>query len=133
MDAFNNGDMKSAVVTCADQTSIIDDFPPHEWHGAGACSKWFRDFETMSKSHGTSEHRITVGEPWHIDIVAELAYVVAPATLSFQRSGKPIKDTGILTVTLHKGAAGWRITGWVWCDSPWRNTWQASGRGSGVC
>ena len=41
VDGFNNGDMKSWVTTCADQTSIIDDIPPHEWHGAGGCSKWW--------------------------------------------------------------------------------------------
>ena len=37
-DGFNTGDIKSAVVACADQTSIIDDIPPHEWHGTGGCS-----------------------------------------------------------------------------------------------
>ena len=30
IDAFNKGDMKSALATCADVTSVIDDFPPHE-------------------------------------------------------------------------------------------------------
>jgi hypothetical protein len=35
---FNKGDMKSMEATCADQTSVIDDFAPYEWHGAGACA-----------------------------------------------------------------------------------------------
>jgi hypothetical protein len=39
VDGFNNADAKLAVSTCADQTSMIDDFPPHEWHGTGACAK----------------------------------------------------------------------------------------------
>jgi ketosteroid isomerase-like protein len=46
----------------------------------------------------------------------DLAYVVAPTTLSFQRKGKLVKDKGILTVTLRKGASGWRMTAWVWSD-----------------
>lgn len=36
IDGFNKGDFKTAAAACAEQTSIIDDFPPHEWHGAGA-------------------------------------------------------------------------------------------------
>jgi hypothetical protein len=28
VDGFNKGDMKSTAAACADQTSIIDDFPP---------------------------------------------------------------------------------------------------------
>ena len=31
VDGFNKGDTKSALAACADQTSIIDEFPPHEW------------------------------------------------------------------------------------------------------
>jgi hypothetical protein len=33
--AFNKSDAKTAAA-CGEQTSIIDEFPPHEWHGAGA-------------------------------------------------------------------------------------------------
>jgi hypothetical protein len=40
VDAFNKGDTKAAVAACADQTSIIDEFPPHQWHGAGACASF---------------------------------------------------------------------------------------------
>jgi hypothetical protein len=40
VDGYNKGDTKTALAACADQTSIIDEFPPHEWHGAGACATW---------------------------------------------------------------------------------------------
>jgi hypothetical protein len=113
---FNSGDTKSAIAACADQTLIIDDFPPHEWHGVGACSNWFRDFQTISRSDGITDPSIRAGKPWHIDVSAGVAYVVAPTTLSFQRTGKSVKDQGILTVTLGSDASGWRITGWVWSD-----------------
>ena len=116
VDAFNSGDTNSAIATCADQTSIVDDFPPHEWHGAGACSTWFSDFQAMSRSGGITKAAINVGKPWHIDVSAEVAYVVAPTTLSFLRKGAPVKNNGILTITLRRGAPGWRITGWVWSD-----------------
>jgi len=43
VDGFNKGDTQKAAAACADQTSIIDEVPPHEWHGDGACSKWMDD------------------------------------------------------------------------------------------
>jgi len=44
VDGFNEGDAKRALAACAEQTSIIDEFPPHEWHGQGACATWANDF-----------------------------------------------------------------------------------------
>ena len=35
VDTFNKGDTKSVLAACTDEMSIIDEFPPYEWHGAG--------------------------------------------------------------------------------------------------
>jgi ketosteroid isomerase-like protein len=116
VDAFNKGDMQSMGAACADQASIIDDFPPHEWHGAGACSKWSSDFQAFTHAAVITDPIVTVGKPWHIDVTADRAYVVAPTTFSFKQKGKPVKEAGIITVTLQKSAAVWRMTGWAWAD-----------------
>jgi len=114
IDGFNKGgDMNSILATCADQTSIIDDFPPNEWHGAGGCSKWLSDFNVSNKTDEITDGFITLGKPRHIDITADRAYVVAPITFTFKKKGKPMKANGsIWTVALQKGASGWRIIGW---------------------
>jgi ketosteroid isomerase-like protein len=115
IDGFNKGDTKAAVATCADEVSIIDEFAPFEWHGAGACSKWANDFDADSKKNGITDAVVTLGKPLHIDVVGDRAYVVAPADFVFKVKGKPTKETSAtMTLTLHKGAAGWRITGWAW-------------------
>ena len=31
------------VAVCADDAAVIDDIPPFEWHGPGACSRWQKD------------------------------------------------------------------------------------------
>ncbi len=116
VDGFNSGDANSAAAACADETSLIDDFPPHEWHGPGACARWFADFQKMAGSDGITHAAITVGKPSHVELSVDFAYVVAPVTLSFQHKGRSVLDDGILTVTLHKGASGWRLTGWAWSD-----------------
>ncbi|HEU4939129.1 MAG TPA: nuclear transport factor 2 family protein [Vicinamibacterales bacterium] len=114
-DAFNKGDTKAAAATCAEQTSIIDEFPPHEWHGAGACAKWMADYDADAKKNGITDGSVKLSAPKHVDVTADRAYVVVPADYSYKQKGKPVKETSsLLTVALQKSAAGWRITGWSW-------------------
>ncbi|HEX9285145.1 MAG TPA: hypothetical protein VF879_05700 [Nitrospirales bacterium] len=118
VDAFNKGDTTTATAACADQTSIIDEFPPYEWHGAGGCAKWMRDYDADARSNGITDGAVTLGTPKHIDITADRAYVVVPADYVYKQKAKPIKETGsILTVALRKGASGWRITAWAWAKN----------------
>lgn len=118
VDGFNKGDAKSALAACADQTSIIDEFPPHEWHGAGACKKWMDDYDADAKANAIADGVVTLGKPRHVDISGDRAYVVIPSDYSFKKKGKPVKETGsMFTFALQKGAAGWRITGWSWAKS----------------
>ena len=114
--AFNQGDMQSMAATCADQASIIDDFAPHVWTGAGACTRWAGDFQEFVKTTGASDPAVTVGKPWHIDISTDLAYFVAPTTFSFKHKGKPVQQDGVVTIALQKGSAGWQVIGWAWAD-----------------
>src|ERR1700687_4869970 len=61
-DGFNKGDTKTALAACGDETSIIDDFPPHEWHGAGACSKGSDDYDADAKKNGITDGIVTLGK-----------------------------------------------------------------------
>ncbi len=115
IDGFNKGDTKMSLAVCADQASIIDDFPPHEWHGAGACAKWMNDFDSDARKNGITDGRVVLGTPLHVDITSDRAYVVSPATYTYKKNGKPVKEAGsIITLALQKSSAGWRITGWAW-------------------
>jgi hypothetical protein len=114
-DGFNKGDTKSALAACADQTSIIDEFPPHEWHGAGACAKWLDDFVADTKKNAITDGKVKLGKPLHIDITGDRAYVVVPASFAFKMKGKAMKEpASMLTIALQKGASGWLMTGWAW-------------------
>ncbi len=115
VDGFNKGDTIMMLAVCADQTSILDEFPPHEWHGKGACATWASDFDADAKKNGITDGAVTLGDPSHVDITSDRAYVVIPADYSFKQKGKPVSEIGsIITLTLQKGATGWRITGWAW-------------------
>ena len=115
VDAFNKGDTKLLAAACADETSIIDEFPPHEWHGAGACSKWANDYDSDARKNAIADGFVTLRKPQHIDVTADLAYVVGSANYSFKKNGIPVKETGsMFTLVLKNGGSGWRITGWAW-------------------
>jgi ketosteroid isomerase-like protein len=115
VNSFNKGDVKAAAATCADQASIIDEFPPYEWHGVGACATWMAAFDADATKNGITDAVVTLAAPRHVDVTADRAYVVVPTDYTFKRKGTPEKETApTLTVALQKIGAHWRITGWAW-------------------
>ena len=115
IDGFNKGDFKTAVATCADDASVIDDFPPHGWQGKG-CEQWADAFKALAKKDGITGAKITAGTPRHVDVNDDRAYVVLPVTLLVDRGKKQKKLPSIFTAALHKEAGGWRMTAWAWAD-----------------
>jgi hypothetical protein len=115
IDGFNKGDVKTALAICAAQAAIIDEFPPYSWQGPTACSDWANDFDANSKKEKITDPVVTLGKAKHVDVTADRAYVVVPATYKFKVNGKRQSENGsTFTVALQKVAAGWRITGWAW-------------------
>ena len=115
---FNTGDVPKATAVCTDELSIIDDFPPHEWHGAGAVLRWFADFGVEAKKNVITEGRVTLGTPRHIDVNGDRAYVVIPSNFTYKMKGKPMKQTGsMFTFALQKTGVGWRIAAWSWAKN----------------
>jgi len=118
VDSFNKGDTDAAKAVCAEQTAIIDEFPPYQWNGTGACAKWMADFDTDAKKNIITDPAVTLGTPRHVDVAGDRAYVVVPADYSFKQNGKPVKETAsTLTIVLRKSAGGWRISAWSWSKS----------------
>jgi ketosteroid isomerase-like protein len=115
VDSFNKGDVKTVAASCADQTSIIDEFPPYEWHGAGSCAKWMNDYDADAKKNEITDGIVTLETPLHVDVSVDRAYVVVPANYKFKEKGKLVQETGsTLTIALQKSDAVWRMTGWAW-------------------
>lgn len=115
VEGFNKGDVKMALGACADQTFIIDEFPPHQWQGLAACSAWASDYDADAKKNGVTDAVVTLGKPRHVDVTGDVAYVVVPANYAYKEHGKAMKEVGsTLTVVLKKGSAGWLITSWAW-------------------
>jgi hypothetical protein len=115
--SFNKGDATAARAGCSDVTSIIDDFPPHEWHGAGACPRWMESYRVFTRANGLADMIITLGNPRHVDTAADRAYVVVPANYTIRNHGKLVSKTNsMMTFALEKSANAWHIVGWAWAD-----------------
>jgi ketosteroid isomerase-like protein len=115
VDGFNKNDAKMSTAACAQQTSIIDDFAPYTWSGAGGCLAWVNAYHAWAKQNGISDGAVTLGNTSYMEVVGDRAYVVVPTEFSYKMNGKPMKEAGAkLTVVLHKGASGWLITAWTW-------------------
>jgi hypothetical protein len=116
LEAFNKGDTQMAATVCAPETSIIDEFPPHEWHGEGGCARWMAAYDEDAKKNGITDGVVTLGKPLHDDVTGHRAYLVIPATYVYKKMGVEVKELhSLLTVSLHEEkAAGWKITGWSW-------------------
>lgn len=115
VDSLNRGDVANALAACAEETSIVDEFAPFQWHGKGTCAQWADGLAAFNRSIGLTDGVNTLRKPWRVDIEGDRAYVVVPADFRYKLNGKPGAEMGaIFTVALHKETAGWRITGWAW-------------------
>jgi hypothetical protein len=115
IDCFNRSDSAAMAATCDVPMSILDGMPPHVWHGPAASQDWYRDVLITDEHEGASDYFVALGEPWHVNVTGDRAYVAVPTTMSFTVGGKRVKQSGsVFTVALRELAAGWRLTAWAW-------------------
>jgi hypothetical protein len=107
-------DVDLAQAACAEETSIIDDFPPHEWTGRGAATTWYRDMAGMATGYGMSDWSVTLNEPREVTVSDLHAYVVVPVDVRWLQDGTPAERMGFMTMSLRDGANGWRISALTW-------------------
>lgn len=115
IDRFNHGDVKGMGSVCADPMQILDGMAPHVWQGPTATEDWYRDVLLEGEHAGAGDYHITLGEPRHVDVTGDCAYVVVPASMTFKVRGQQVTQSGAsFTVALRKLTAGWRIAAWTW-------------------
>jgi hypothetical protein len=115
LDAFNAGDPAAMSAAFAADGSILDGMAPHLWLGPTAAADWYRDVLTEGAHVGATGYQVALGEPVHNDTTGDAAYVVVPATMTFDLNGTRITQTGAtFTVALRRGAEGWRVAAWAW-------------------
>ncbi len=117
-DGFNKGDTVVAPSACTADVSIIDEFAPHAWHGAGSCLRWMQDWTADAATKSLTDAWVTLGKPKHVDITGDHAYAVVPSTYAYKLKGKAVKEPNCMfTLVLVKGETGWLISDWCWAKN----------------
>ena len=112
---FNNGDAEAMAAMFDVNGSILDGMAPHLWQGQTAAQDWYRDVLTEGKTRGASGYFVTLDEPVHDNVTGDSAYLVIPATMTFNVDGKRVTQTGaVFTVALRRRLDGWHIAAWAW-------------------
>ena len=115
IESFNKGDMKALAASCAVPMSILDGMAPHVWQGPTASEDWYRDAMTEGEHVGATDYFVALGEPRHVNITGDSAYVVVPASMSFKVHGTQVTQSGAtFTVALQRLDEGWRVRSWAW-------------------
>lgn len=115
VEAFNSADVDAMSAQCADPMQILDGMAPHVWQGATATRDWWRDVLTEGEHLGASGYRISLEEPRHVDVSGDFAYVVVPATMTFDLKGASRTQSGsTFTVALRSHDDRWLIAAWSW-------------------
>jgi SnoaL-like protein len=114
LDDFNKGDVAGAQATNADDESIIDEVPPHEWHGPGAFQAWLTDLGKASSAAGQTDEKVTLNHVVRDQIDGDTAYVVVKVTFNYLQHGKPVVEPAEIAAALANRGGVWTITGWAW-------------------
>jgi hypothetical protein len=111
LDVFNAGDREAMSAAYTADGSIFG-VAPHLWLRLSA--DWHRDVLAEGAHLGASGDYVTLGDPGHNDTTGEAAYVVVPATTTFDRNGTHITPTGATsTMVLRRGTEGSRVAAWA--------------------
>lgn len=115
LDAFNSGDVEAMAAQFATSGTILDGMAPHSWVGPTAAEDWYADVLTEGAHVGAANYHVTVGGAVHNAITGDAAYLVLPATMTFELKGVPQTQTGAyFTVALRRQDGAWRIVSWAW-------------------
>lgn len=114
LDNLDPNKIQTALALCDSEVSILDEFPPHEWHGPTTCADWWKAEQAYNEQVGITDEDAPLGTPQTVDVNGDRAYFVAPMTYTYKKHGKPVKETATFAVSLHRTSAGWRITGWAY-------------------
>lgn len=106
--------IQTALGMCDAGVSILDEFPPHAWHGPTACADWWKGFLAYNEKSRITDGDATLGKAWTVEVTGDRAYFVAPMTYRYKQNGKSVKESASFAVALKSGQAGWRIISWAY-------------------
>ncbi len=114
LDAFNRGDIATAQAANDPDVGIIDEVPPHEWHGPGSFQAWVGDLGKDAKANAQTDQKVTLGQTIRQQVDGDTAYAVVRVVYTYREHGKPKVEPAEMAFALRNETGGWKIASWAW-------------------
>jgi endonuclease YncB( thermonuclease family) len=114
IDAFNRDDIATAQAANDPDVGIVDEIPPHEWHGPGSFQAWVGDLGKDAKAKGQTDQKVTIGQTVRQVVDGDTAYIVVRVSYTYREHGKAIVEPAQIAAALRNGTGGWKIASWAW-------------------
>jgi len=112
IDASSRGDDIAAEALQVPDVSIIDEVPPHAWHGPGAYRAWANDAHKQDVAEDVHDAVLSLGRVVREESDGESAYVVVHALYRYKTRGVLTDEPAEMVFALQRGQDGWKITAW---------------------
>jgi hypothetical protein len=60
-DNLGKDTLETALTMCDSYVSILDEFPPHDWHGPTACADWWKALNAYDEKEGIADGAAALG------------------------------------------------------------------------
>ena len=118
LDAFNRGDIATAPAANDPDVGIVDEIPPHEWHGPGSFQAWVGDLGKAATAAGQTDQKVTLGQTIRQQVDGDTAYAVVRVVYTYREHGRPMVEPAEMALALRNQTGGWKISSWAWAGQP---------------
>lgn len=92
--------------------TIIDNFPPHVFHGEDAVGEWAAGFRRHAD--GLADLQYSFGTPCDATQAGDTAFFTLPTTWTGTSQGKGFSEEGGWAFVLSREGGAWRVKGYGW-------------------
>jgi ketosteroid isomerase-like protein len=114
LDAAQSGDVKTLRQAYMPGCVFVDEFAPFAWSGAHSLDDYLASAARMYKGTGMTGTIAAHDAPGYVYVAGGKAYLTVPLRIAAKASGKPYRESGILTFALQKSTGGWKIAAQTW-------------------
>ncbi len=117
VSAIDRGDEGAVSRAYTNDATIVDEFAPFRWTGAGAARHWARDFAAGNRAGGVTSVAVSHGGPRFAQIAGDRAWLVVPATFRYRAAGRAEREEAAWTFVLVRAGGRWRIAASTWAKT----------------
>lgn len=97
--------------------TIVENFPPYLFRGAGAAADWERGFRKHASDDDYTELAVQFEPARDFSVTGNRAYFCLPTKWTGRTHGRPFEEHGAWAFVVERGADGWHVLGYGWGET----------------